>query len=532
MSVTGPENTTDRRSQSAETKTAKPDLTGREQMTRNVIASWGGHFVFVIAGFIMPRMIDNRLGHELLGVWDFAWSLIAYFGLVQAGIGSSVNRYVAKYRAVGDMDGVNRAVSSVWCFHMAAGAIVLVLTVVLSLFLPFLFGTRLGENVVTAQWIVFLMGASAGLRVSVAAFSGVVSGCHRWDLHNAITSGFHAVVVGGMITALCLGGGLVCLAIISSVGLLLADFSRVPVAYRLCHGLHVRPGLATWRQGLSMLAFGGKTLIPSVGRLLLNQTISIMIVAYLGLAPLAFFARSQSLIRHLETLVAKLAHVLTPTASALSGAKKKQELRSLLIRSTRYAFFITLPITLVLVIFGDAILTFWMGSWYGNGTVLTILAVGFLPTIGNLPVLSILTGMNAHGRPGLAYLLAAVLAVVLAALALGPMQLGLTGAAVAIVVPLALANGVYLPIYACRRMGIRIGKFYSGVLFKPVLCAMPFAICLLSARVYFSAYPLTAAVWGCSLGFAVLVTLYWIYVLPERLRGAARRILGLKRVAA
>ena len=508
------------------------DLTGRKHMTRSVLASWAGHFVFVVAGFIMPRMIDNRLGHELLGVWDFAWSLIAYFGLVQAGIGSSVNRYVAKYRAVGDIDGVNRAVSSVWCFHMAAGTVILILTVVLSLFLPDMFGARLGENVVTAQWVVFLMGISAGLRLSVASFSGVVSGCHRWDLHNAITSGFHTLVVGGMITALCLGGGLIWLAIISSVGLLLADFSRVPVAYRLCHGLHVRPGLATWRQGVSMLAFGGKTLIPSVGNLLLHQTISIMIVAYLGLAPLALFARSQSLIRHLQTLVAKLAHVLTPTASALSGAEKEQELRSLLIRSTRYAFFITLPITLVLAIFGDAILTFWMGSWYGDGTVLTILAIGFLPTIGHLPVLSILAGMNAHGRPGLAYLFASIFAAALTSIALGPMQLGLTGAAVAIVVPLALANGVYLPIYACRRMEIRITRFYSGVLLGPMLCALPFALCLIGARMYFSDALLIGAAWGCSLGFAVLVVLYWIYVLPERLRAAVRRILSVKRVAA
>jgi len=52
----------------------------------------------------MPRMIDQRLGQELLGVWDFAWSLVHYFEFIQMGLTSSVNRYVAKYRAVGDMD--------------------------------------------------------------------------------------------------------------------------------------------------------------------------------------------------------------------------------------------------------------------------------------------------------------------------------------------------------------------------------------------------------------------------------------------
>ena len=52
------------------------DLTGRDRLVSNVLFSWGGNFVFIIAGFIMPRMIDRRLGQELLGIWDFAWSLV------------------------------------------------------------------------------------------------------------------------------------------------------------------------------------------------------------------------------------------------------------------------------------------------------------------------------------------------------------------------------------------------------------------------------------------------------------------------
>lgn len=91
------------------------DVTGRDRITRNVLASWGGYGVFIVAGFIMPRLIDTRIGQEALGVWDFAWSLVAYFSLVQAGVVSSVNRFVAKYQAVGDLDGVNRCQFGIVC---------------------------------------------------------------------------------------------------------------------------------------------------------------------------------------------------------------------------------------------------------------------------------------------------------------------------------------------------------------------------------------------------------------------------------
>ena len=102
----------DRSDGSRQAEKTGEDLTGRDRLVSNVLFSWSAHFVFIAAGFIMPRMIDRRLGQELLGVWDFAWSLVSYFGLVQMGLTSSVNRYVARYRAVGDISGVNQVVSS------------------------------------------------------------------------------------------------------------------------------------------------------------------------------------------------------------------------------------------------------------------------------------------------------------------------------------------------------------------------------------------------------------------------------------
>ena len=85
---------------------AEADLSGRNRLFRNVLSSWAGHLVFIISGFIMPRMIDTHAGQSGLGVWDFGWSLVSYFGFVQAGICSSVNRYMAKYRAVNDVQSV------------------------------------------------------------------------------------------------------------------------------------------------------------------------------------------------------------------------------------------------------------------------------------------------------------------------------------------------------------------------------------------------------------------------------------------
>src|SRR5579872_4246669 len=106
------------------------DLTGRDRFVWNVLASWAGHFVFIIAGFIMPRQIDRHVGQVGLGVWDFGWTAVNYFSLAQIGVGVSVNRYVARYRAARDNEGLGRLISSVMLLQLVAAGIVTVAAVV------------------------------------------------------------------------------------------------------------------------------------------------------------------------------------------------------------------------------------------------------------------------------------------------------------------------------------------------------------------------------------------------------------------
>src|SRR5262245_12669966 len=62
-----------------------PDPSGRDRLAWNVLAGWAGYAVEVATGFVLPRMMDHHLGQATLGVWDFAWSCVAYFRFAQVG---------------------------------------------------------------------------------------------------------------------------------------------------------------------------------------------------------------------------------------------------------------------------------------------------------------------------------------------------------------------------------------------------------------------------------------------------------------
>lgn len=493
-------------------------LTGRDRLVSNVLFSWAAHVVYIIAGFIMPRMIDRRLGQDLLGVWDLSWSLVSYFQLVRVSIGSSVNRYIAKYRAAGDVSAVNGVAISATLVLGAGGLLVMGLTIVVSLLLPRLFGDRLGANVHEAQWVVLFLGATIGIQISFSVFNGILTGCHRWDLHNINTSGWYAVTVAGMIVSLLLGGRLWTLAAITLVGESLSCTRRVILAYRACEGLRLRPSLVRWSTTKKLFAFGGKTLVPAVSNLLLNQTTSILVVAYLGPAALALYSRPRSLVYHMRTLVSKMAMTLTPTTSSLQGVGDLDGIQTLVVKSARYSLYLAMPMVLMLVVFGAAIMRFWMGPRYADGWVPAILAVGFLPVLVHLPALSILAGLNAHGRPGVARFIASLCSVGLNVLVLKYLRWGLVGTAIAITLPLAVLSIVYIPILLCRRVGLSLRQYLLAVSVGPLIHVLPFGFCLVLARIAFHSRPLMGLAVGSAVGSVFLAIQYWRHVLPDRMK--------------
>ena len=505
---------------------AEEDLTGRKSMPRNVLTSWGAQLVFIVAGFIMPRLIDERLGQTALGVWDFGWSTVAYFSLVTAGLVSSVNRYVARHRATGDMAALNESVSSVACVLLIMAAAVAALALTASWLVPKMLSGKLGGMAAEARGVVLLLGLGLAVQIALSAYGGVLTGCHRWGLHNGIHAASQVAAVAGMILVIVLGGGIIGLAWANILGETAGWVLRWGLAHRVCPHLSVRPRLARLATAGRMFGFGGKSFVPYVAELLTDQTVGMLIVGFLGAPALALYSRPRSLIRHVRTLITKFSNVLTPTASSLHATGDNRALQELVIKTTRTATYLGLPMVLVLIILGKPILEVWMRAEYASvAIVLTILAIGRLFFVLQLPLVSILTGMNAHGRPGVANLIASALSVALAFVALGPLKLGLSGAAWAVSVPMIAVNAIYMPILACRRLNLPLSRYIRACYLDPAVAGVAMAVVLVASRIAFSDTTSLALAVGAAAGAIAIAPFYWRAAIPAGLKGRIMRTL-------
>lgn len=498
------------------------DVSGRQHLVRNVLVSWLSQLVFIAAGFIMPRLIDHQLGQEMLGLWDFGWTIVAYFSLVQMGVVGSINRYVATHQATGDIAGVNRCVSSISLVLLAMAALMVLLSLGTAFALPRLLDKHLLPFENELAWVVIGLGLATAVQTASAVYGGVLTGCHQWGIHNGIYAGGYFITVLGMVGVLLAGGGLRGLAVVQLLGELLPAAARMFFAYRVCPGLSLSPRHADRKTARSMMHFGGKSFVPQIADLLLNQTVNVLIIAALGPAALALFARPRSLVLQTRSLIFKMSAVLVPSVSSLQALGDHQKIRDLVIKATRYACCLTLPVTVTLITMGSPVLVAWMGPDYKNGIVLALLAFGYTTYIVQAPTIGILGGMNLHGRPAIMHLIACAISAALVALALMVFHLDLPWVAAAVCGPLALLNAIYVPVYVCRRLKLSGREYFWKSLAEPVLYMIPATGALLLARWLFWSKPLVALPVGLAVATLITVPIYWNCVLPETLKRKVR----------
>lgn len=492
---------------------SKEDITGKDRMFWNTIVSWSSHFVLIISGFVMPRLMDQQLGAEQLGSWDFCWAFISYLKFSGLGVGNGSNRYVAKFRSEGNLHGLNSLISSVITIQFFVCLSVTLATITIIYLLPSYFKEQLGVHLTSIQHVIFYLGLSFAVDMLFSASRGILTGYHRWDLHNALTAMYGVSSVVFMAFMLLSGYGIIGMAQAYLVNTIIFEFIRVYIVKKYCKGFDISFLLVSKSQCWQLIGFSCKNKLTTLPPIFILQSVNFMIVSALGLSTLAIFARSVALTRHVTTFMSKFTMMLTPSIGSMLGEGQKKELISFYITTTRLSFGFTLPLVITLAIFGDVLIFWWMGANYVNHTMMIILALGVLLPAAQDSSLRMLMGMNEHGKISAYILLIVLITFSLFYIYYLNFGLSLELAALTLVVPMNIAKGLILPIYTCKKLKLDISSYLYSSILIPLGAAAPFAVMMLLAKfLYIYDYPILSLMMFILSG-ATLIIFYGIYLL-------------------
>jgi O-antigen/teichoic acid export membrane protein len=193
-------------------------------------------------------------------------------------------------------------------------------------------------------------------------------------------------------------------------------------------------------------------------------------------------------------------------------------LGELVIKGTRYAAFLVLPIVVAFMVFGKVLLQLWMGPHYSDGPLMIALAAGTALMIVPVPMNHVLMAMNLHGKPAGAKLIASAISVLFVMFVVK--KGGLTAVALAATIPLGLINSVYLPYLLWKNLRFSLADFVRRAVVEPLLITGPFAALLTLVQMLLSEHPVVALIFSACVGGGILAITYWRSVLPGSLKTA------------
>jgi len=488
---------------------------------RNVFSNWAGFVIYMVVSFFLTPFMVHHLGNTGYGIWILVGSLTGYLGILDLGLRPAVVKYVARYRALGDDEMVNRVVNTILVIFSSIAGLVVIGSLILSYFSPEAFKVPPEYNG-QLRVIIIIVGLNVAASFPFGVFGAMLNALQRFDLNNVIQITVFLVRTVFLVLFLKLGGGLITLGVI----VLSASLTEFALKTRWC--LKINPTLEINRHLASretfriIAGFSAYTFIMSIAVRISFQTDAIVIGAMVSAEAITFFSIGSSMIDYLSTLISHMSVTVTPLASGLDATGDDARMRKLLFIGTRYCLLVILPVGCAYLILGETFISLWMGPQYGpsSAKVLAILMWSYFGYLSQFVAGSVFYGLGKVKKLAYLNLGTALVNIILSVILVKPF--GIYGVALGTAIPLTIYGTIIHPIYICRTMKLSLFEYFRNSYLFPILAVIPFVAIIAVSRYAFdiNSYGRFAMVVGTA-GLVYAAMAFYFAVEPEH-RSLAR----------
>ena len=434
------------------------------QLRSGVYLSYVNMALGMIIPFFYTPVMLRLLGQAEYGLFSLSHSVVSYLALLSFGFGTTIVRYIAKYRAEEDQQSLEKVYGFFIVLYCVMAAIVLACGIVISYNTGTIFSQGLTEpEQVKMRSLVLIMTVSSALSFPMSVFSSMVVAYERFVFRNVLNILTTTLVPIGNLVALWLGYQSVGMALAG----LLITFIFLPWNILYCRfKLRIKPRLARIPKALigEMVRVSFYNFLGSLVDMLFwatDRVILGMLASSVAVAVYNIGATFNNMITGLSTTVSG---VLGPriTGMVVKNADK-HELTELFIRVGRLQFLVIGLVASGLTIFGNVFITMWAGPEYAEAYYIVLLTAIPLciPLIQNTGI-AILVAQNKQKFRSVVYLVIAIVNAVSTYLIVP--YLGGIGAALCSCISYLLGQGLVINIYYHKVTGINIPLFWKTIL--------------------------------------------------------------------
>ncbi|MCW9014602.1 MAG: oligosaccharide flippase family protein [Gammaproteobacteria bacterium] len=484
-------------------------------IANGIFSHWALVLYNMVVSFFLSPFIVNTLGDLYFGLWVTLMQFTSYMYLLDFGLRNTIVHRTAQ--AVGGRK-TSTLVPAIKASMRLSTAIAF-LTVIVAIILSFLVPPLLNLDPSAesdARWVILISGITISITIWNNPNEGVIRGFGLFLLANSF--GFFTLTIRTALTVtlLLLGYKIISLALAQ---LFVSIIHVIFIKYVAQHYLKKR-GFRKSKFRLSLYRFKAlatsvwkyswSILVDNISQKVIFTSDTIIISMILSVPLVTFYAIANQLIEYLRRLIDSSMAVIMPIASEITGAHREGDLISLLIQSTRFSAWFSLPVLTMYVVMGDTFVGLWMGPNYAEPVkeILTILAITHIIAIQHYGIIIVLRSLEKHRVVAPLRIIEAIVNVVLSVILAKTM--GLIGVAFGTAISHVLVTAIILPYIITKELKISYLDFIVPSYLKTLItCGL---IAAIGYWIDIEYHPANMAMFFLNISLIILIYLVFSYI--------------------
>ena len=444
----------------------------RNELKTGVILSYINLGLVTIIPFVYTPIMLRMLGQTEYGLFSLASSAVSYLSLLSFGFGSTIIRYISKYRAENDKAAEEKTYGFFLALYCVLAVLVLICGTIIAFNVEPIFKKGLlADELNKMKALILIMTFNSALSFPNSVVSSMITAHEKYTFRKLVDMLATIAAPIANLIALYMGFASVGMAFAATV----VQFMMLPLNAVYCSKkLHIRPVFSKIPGTLikEMLGFSIFVFIGSIVDMLFWATDKVILGMLSGSVAVAIYNVGGTFNNMVMNLSTSISGVLTPriTGMVIKEASK-EDLTALFIRVGRLQFIIIALIVSGFTVFGQSFITLWAGDSYADAYWIAVLTMFPLcvPLIQNTG-LTIITAQNKHQFRSIVYLVIAILNVVSTYLVVP--YYGIIGAATCSCIAYLLGQGIIMNTYYYTVTGLDIPMFWKNILQMAIIPAL------------------------------------------------------------
>lgn len=475
----------------------------KNQLKSGILISYATILVSNLIPMLYTPIMLRILGQAEYGVYGIAQSISNYLYLLNMGLGSTIIRYLAKYRASGEREKEEYVAGMFFEVYCVLSVIIAVAGAVIAANIHNYDNALTQDELEILRKLVILNTINTAVFMPMNVMGSILVAHEEYIVNKGVALITTILTPFLNLAFLYAGVGSVGFPVVTIITNLIGYSIYTPYAIKKI-GIRPRFGKPDWPLLGEIFQYTMVIFLTRVVSSLYWSTDKLIIGWAMGSVATAVYNIGAVFNGHVSSFSNAISSVLVPKLTQMEVQNaSKAEFTSIFIRIGRLQFVVVSFIVSAFVAFGRQFIELWAGAGYEEAYWVAIYTmipatIGMVQNTG----INILYAKNKHKFRAVSHTCAAVMNVILTAVWIN--RYGIVGAAFATCLACVIDDGFAMNWYYHKRIGIDIPLFWKNILkMSPIMFIM-------GTVAWFALEWLGLNSWGAFFMAAILYTVVYI----------------------